>query len=52
MPNFLTYRVGFHIALAAVRRQPRLVGALVPGVMEFIRRRFGEKRLAHGSGAR
>ena len=52
IPNFLIYWVGFHVALAAARRQPRLVGALVLGVVDFIRRRFGEKRFAHGSGVR
>ena len=52
MPHFLIYWVGFHLALAIARRQPRLVGALVLGVVDFIRRRFGETRIAHGSGAR
>ena len=52
IPNFLIYWVGFYVALAAARRQPRLVGALVLGVVDFIRRRFGERRFAHGSGAR
>jgi len=52
IPNFLIYWVGFYVALAAARRQPRLVGALVLWVVDFIRRRFGERRFAHGSGAR
>ncbi len=52
MPNFPIYWVGFHVALVTARRQPRLVGALVLGVVDFIRRRFGERRFAHGSGAR
>jgi len=52
IPNFLIFWVGFYVALAAARRQPRLVGALVLGVVDFIRRRFGERRFAHGSGVR
>lgn len=52
VPNFLIFWVGFYLVLAAARRQPRLVGALVLGVVDFIRRRFGERRFAHGSGAR
>ena len=52
MPNFLVFWVGFYVVLAAARRQPRLVGALVLGVVDFIRRRFGERRFAHGSGPR
>jgi GT2 family glycosyltransferase len=52
LPNVLTYRVGFYVALAAARRQPRLVRALALGVVDFIRRRFGERRFAHGSGGR
>jgi hypothetical protein len=43
IPTFLIYWVGFYVALAAARRQPRLVGALVLGVVDFIRRRFGEQ---------
>jgi GT2 family glycosyltransferase len=52
IPNFLTYRGGFHVALVAARQQPHLVGALALGVVDFITRRFGEKRVAHGSGVR
>ena len=52
MPNFLIFWVGFYVVLAAARRQPRLVGALALGVVDFIRRRFGERRSAHESGAR
>jgi hypothetical protein len=52
IPNFLIYLIGFYVALAAARRQPRLIAALVLGVVDFIRRRFGERRFAHASGAR
>lgn len=52
MPNFVIFWVGFYVALAVARRQPRLVGALALGVVDFITRRFGERRFPHGSGAR
>ena len=50
VPNFLIFWVGFYVALAVVRRRPRLVWALAVGIMDFIRRRFGEKRTAPGAG--
>jgi GT2 family glycosyltransferase len=52
VPNFMIFWVGYYAALATARRQPRLVGALVLGTMDFIRRRFGERRCGHGPGAR
>ena len=42
--NFLTRWVGFFVALALVRRQPRYLTALARGMRDFARRRLGQDR--------
>jgi GT2 family glycosyltransferase len=39
--NFLARWVGFFVVLALVRGQPRYLTALVRGMLDFVRRRFG-----------
>jgi hypothetical protein len=39
--NFLARWVGFFVALGLVRGEPRYLTALVRGMLDFVRRRFG-----------
>jgi GT2 family glycosyltransferase len=43
VPNFLVRWVGFFTVLACLRGRPELVRALVTGVIDFSRGRFGER---------
>lgn len=43
IPNFLTRWIGFFLTIALLRRRPRLVKALTRGVVDFARRRLGER---------
>jgi len=41
--NFLVRWLGFFMVLACLRRRPRIIGGLVTGTIDFLRRRFGER---------